>query len=55
MLKKEDKSEKTISSVVFKIKDYDLVGPEDFHADRSLDKNRDGYGHPWLSIDIQFI
>ena len=55
MLVDEEVSEKTVSSVVYKIKDYDLVGPEDFHADRALDKNRDEYGRPWLSIDIQFI
>ena len=32
-----------------------MVGPEDFHADRPFDKNRDDYDHPWLSIEIQFI
>ena len=54
MLVEDDEDELTVSSVVFKIKDYDMVGPEDFHADRSLDKLRDDWGKPYLSIDIKF-
>ena len=46
--------ERTISNVVFKIKDYDMVGPADFHADNELDKLRDNWGMPWLSVEITF-
>ena len=45
---------KTNSRVVFKIKDYDMVGPDDFHVDNKLDKLRDNWGLPWLSVDITF-
>jgi len=55
MLVNEDVSEKTQSTVVYKIKDYDMVGPEEFHEDRPYDKNRDKYGRPWLSININFV
>ena len=42
--------------VTFAIKDYDLVGPEDFHKDRSLDKYRSGAydNKPWLQVNITF-
>lgn len=36
------------SQVLFKIKDYDLVGPKDFHDDRSFDKSRDEWDRPWF-------
>jgi len=34
--------EKTNATIQFAIKDYDMVGPADFHQDRSLDKLRSG-------------
>ena len=40
---------------MFKIKDYDMVGPDDFHADNGLDPRRDNLGLPWLSVEITFI
>lgn len=46
--------EKTYSSVVIRIKDYDMVGPADFHSDNDIDPLRDNWGMPWLSIDITF-
>ena len=47
--------EHTVSSVVFKIKNYDLVGPADFHEDDKLDPLMDNKGMPWLSVDIKFL
>ena len=40
----------TNATVIYKVKDYDLVGPADFHADRPMDKFRDGKydNKPWL-------
>lgn len=50
-LTKTDKVEKTSSKVVYTIEDYDLVGPDDFHMDRSLDKLRNNiYNKPWLNV-----
>lgn len=54
MLTEEQVSEKTKSNVVYKVKDYDLVGPPDFHEDRRFDKLRDSSDHPYLSIEINF-
>ena len=31
-----------------------MVGPDDFHVDNKLDKLRDNWGLPWLSVDITF-
>ena len=42
--------EKTSSKVVFKIMNYDMVGPDDFHEDNALETLRDNYGLPWLSV-----
>lgn len=54
-LTKSDEVEKTSSKVVYTIEDYDLVGPEDFHMDRSLDKLRNNiYNKPWLNVQITF-
>ena len=51
MLDHENIIEKTNATVIYKLKDYDLLGPEDFHSDRSLDKWRtDNWNRPWLSI-----
>ena len=47
-------TEMPMSNVVFKIKDYDMVGPEEFHADNVNDKLRDKFGKPYLSIDLTF-
>ena len=55
MLADEQVSEKTEAYVIYRLKDYDLVGPNDFHADRRFDKLRDSYDHPWLSIEIIFF
>ena len=55
MLVNEQVNEKSESGVIFKLKDYDLVGPDDFHEDRRFDKRRDAYDHPWLSIEIKFF
>lgn len=47
--------EKINATIQFAIKDYDMVGPADFHQDRSLDKLRSGeYDKPWLEITITF-
>jgi len=55
MLSNDNQVQKTNATVVFKIKDYDMVGPDDFHQDRSLDKLRTGtYDKPWLEIEIFF-
>ena len=40
--------------MTFKIKDYDLVGPVDFHEDDELDPLRDNLGLPWLQVKIVF-
>ena len=33
-----------------------MVGPEDFHFDRSLDKLRNNvYNKPWLNVEIKFL
>mmetsp|Transcript_3438 Transcript_3438/g.4552 ORF Transcript_3438/g.4552 Transcript_3438/m.4552 type:complete len:199 (+) Transcript_3438:555-1151(+) len=44
------------ANIVYKVKDYDLVGPNDFHADRPLDKFRSGIynNKPWLQIKVTF-
>ena len=49
-----DKPEKPYSSVIFKVKDYDMVGPAEFHEDRDKDTNRDAYGKPWFEIIVKF-
>ena len=36
------------------MKDYDVVGPEDFHLDRKFDQSRDSWGRPWFLIKIIF-
>ena len=54
MLANDGDEDMTTSEVLFKLKDYDLVGPMDFHDDRLFDKGRDGWGRPWLSIKINF-
>lgn len=54
-LTKTDEVENTSSRVVYTIEDYDLVGPDDFHMDRSLDKLRNNiYNKPWLNVQIIF-
>lgn len=51
----QDKNEEPAASVVFKIRDYDMVGPAEFHEDRSLDKLRnDKYDHPFFELRITF-
>lgn len=42
------------SQVIYRIKDYDLLGPPDFHKDRLYDLLRDEIDQPWLSIEIRF-
>lgn len=44
------------ATVIYKVKDYDLVGPVDFHSDRSIDKFRQGIydNKPWLQIMMIF-
>ena len=40
---------------MFKIKNYDMVGPEDFHEDDALDPLMDNKGLPWLAVQIRFV
>lgn len=55
-LTKSGELENTSSTVTYKIKDYDFVGPDDFHTDRSLDQLRNNlYNKPYLQIDINFL
>ena len=52
MLTPEQSDDYTISTVTYKVKDYDMLGPADFHEDRNLDEGRDNWDRPWFSIDI---
>ena len=54
LLSDSNASEHTESYVIYKLKDYDFVGPDDFHEDRRFDSHRDSVDSPWLSIDIKF-
>ena len=54
MLSDSNASEHTEAYVIYKLKDYDYVGPDDFHEDRRFDILRDSVDSPWLSIDIKF-
>lgn len=51
MLSSDRIVEKTNATVIFRVKNYDMVGPADFHEHISLkDKQKEGYGKPWFEI-----
>jgi len=48
----EETEELTVASVNFRIMDYDLMGPADFHEDRKF--NKANWEKPWLKMNIKF-